>query len=299
MNLKVWLNNKLVPESQAKISVWDRGFLYGDGVYEAVRVYDGRIFRAESHWKRLDSSLKGLAMKIPWSHAALTKACETVVRANKLRDSMIRITISRGVGEQMGYDPSTCKHPTLTVLPSHVRPDLPQLWAKGVKVSIASVRRNSVRSLTPAVKHTNCLNGILAKTETLKKGAFEGIFLNLEDDVVEGTISNIFAVKDGMVKTPALECGLLDGVTRHAVIEVARKAGITVHETHLKTFEIHEADEVFLTSTTMEAMPVVQVDDRKISNSQPGPLTKTIHRALRELIRKELDLPAHFNATLP
>ncbi len=296
MTMKIWLNTKLVPENKASISVWDRGFLYGDGVYEAVRVYEGKTFRAEAHWKRLDNSLKGLALKVPWSHAALTRAVQAVIKANKLKESLIRITISRGPGAQMGYDPSTCKTPTLTVLPSHVRSDLDVLWKKGVKVSIANIRRNSTRSLTPAVKHTNCLNGILAKMESLKKGAFEGVFLNLEDDIVEGTISNIFAVKDGMIRTPALECGLLDGVTRRAIIEVAKTEGIPVVETHLKVFEILQADEVFLTSTTMEAMPVVQVDDTKIGSGAPGPVTERIRIALRRLIWKELGLTSHFTA---
>ncbi len=296
MTMKIWLNNRLVPENKATISVWDRGFLYGDGAYEAVRVYEGKIFRAESHWKRLDNSLKGLSLKIPWSHAALTKAVEAVIKANKIKESMVRVTISRGAGEQMGYDPSSCKHPTLTVLPSHVRSDLDALWKKGVKVSIVSVRRNSTRSLTPAVKHTNCLNGILAKIESLKKGAFEGVFLNLDDDIVEGTISNIFIVKEGIIETPALECGLLDGVTRGAIIEVARKEGIEVRETHLKVFEVLQADEVFLTSTTMEAMPVVRVDDKVIGSGVPGPVTERIRLALRRLIWKELGLTSHFTA---
>ncbi len=294
MTTKIWLNNKLVTDSRARISVWDRGFLYGDGVYEAVRVYEGKIFRADAHWKRLDHSLRGLAFKIPWSHASLTRACQAVLKANKLKECLLRVTISRGVGDQMGYDPSSCKNPTLTVLPSHIRSDQNMLWEKGVKVAIVGVRRNSVKSLTPAVKHTNCLNGILAKIESLKAGAFEGVFLNLNDDVVEGTISNIFAVKDGLIKTPALECGLLDGVTRAAILEVAKKEDIPAIETHLKAFEIYEADEVFLTSTTMEAMPVVQADNKKIGAGVPGPITTRIRMAVRRLIQKELNLTSHF-----
>lgn len=288
---KIWFNSKIVPDSKAKVSIWDRGFLYGDGVYETVRVYEGKIFRAEGHWKRLDNSLRGIQLKIPWSHSYLTRACLSTIRANRLKECLVRVTISRGVGK-LGYDPATCKKPTLVILALPVRSDLDELWSNGVKVEIVNVRRNHQKSLNPALKTTNCLNGILAKMESLKKGAFEGVFLNLDGYLAEGTISNIFIVKNGIVKTPVLECGLLDGVTHSAAIECAKKVNVKVLETKIKPFEVYNADEVFLTSTTMELMPVVQVNGKKIGNGRPGTLTKFLHKEFRKLLKKELKIPS-------
>jgi branched-chain amino acid aminotransferase len=289
MSGKIWLNGRLVSEKQAKVSVLDRGFLYGDGVYETVRVYGGKIFRAENHWRRLDRSLKGLRMKAPWTHAQLTRACEAVIRANRLQECLVRVTISRGVGE-IGYDPRTCGKPTIAVLSSHIRKGLVDLWTNGVEAAIVSVRRNSLKSLSPAVKHTNCLNGILAKMESIDAGAFEGVFLNPEGHLAEGTISNIFIVKNGVAKTPSLDCGLLDGVTRAAILESAKAARIPVKETHIKPAEVYAADEVFLTSTTMEAMPVVRVNGRKIGGGKPGPVTRRLHKSFRALLERELKI---------
>lgn len=286
---KIWLNNKLVNDNQAKVSIWDRGFLYGDGVYETVRVYDGKIFRAEGHWKRLDHSLQGIRLKVPWSHSYLTNACLKTVRGNRLKECLVRVTISRGIGE-LGYDPSTCGKPTLVVLALPVRSDLSQLWKKGVKIAIVKVRRNHPYALNPAIKSTNCLNGIFAKMDSLKKGAFEGVFLNLDGFLAEGTISNIFIVKGGILKTPALQDGLLDGVTRGGVIETASKYGIKILQTHIKPFEVLSTDEAFLTSTTMEVMPVVKVDKKAIGNGTPGHLTLFLQRRFRELVQKELNL---------
>lgn len=287
---KIWLHNGLVPENKARVSVLDRGFLYGDGVYETVRVYDGKIFRAENHWKRLDGSLKGIRLQTPWSHGAITKICQSVIRANKANEALVRVTISRGVGK-IGYDPSTCGRPTMVVLSSPVRSDLNALWARGVKIGIAkSVRRNPLKSLSPAVKHTNCLNGILAKIETVKMKAFEGVFLNLDGHLAEGTISNIFIVKRGVLKTPSLDCGILDGVTRASIIEAARTIGLRVVETKIKPAEVFGADEVFLTSTTMEAMPVVNVDGRGVADGKPGPITRRVHRGFRALAERELGI---------
>lgn len=289
MKPKIWLQNRIVSEAQAKVPIWDRGFLYGDGIYETVRVYDGRIFRAGQHWRRLDHSLEGIRLKIPWSHAYLTKACRAVIRANKWKDCLVRVTVSRGVGE-IGYDPTTCGRPTLVVLPSHIRGDLMELWKKGVRVALVKIRRNPLKSLSPAVKHTNCLNGILAKMEAMDRKAFEGVFLNIDGDLAEGTISNVFIVKGGRAKTPSLDCGILDGVTRSAILEAARDAGIRVEQAHIKPEEVYSADEMFLTSTTMEAMPVVRVNDRRIGDGKPGPVTRRLHRSFRALLERELGL---------
>lgn len=284
---KIWLNRGIVPDSRAKVSVFDRGFLYGDGIYETVRVYGGKIFRAENHWTRLDHSLAGVKIKIPWSHAFLTKACLSVIRANRLKECLVRVTITRGRGK-IGYDPSSCGSPTLVILAVPIRGDLKGLWKNGVKAAIVKVRRNPLKSLSPAVKHINCLNGILAKMESLKENAFEGVFLNLEGFLAEGTISNIFIVKDGVVKTPSLDCGILDGVTRAAILEVARQSGLRASEGRIKPEEVYRAREVFLTSTTMEAMPVVRVGRKVIGKGRPGPVTRILHRKFRRLVEKEL-----------
>lgn len=286
---KIWLNNKIVPESQAKISVWDRGFLYGDGVYETLRVYQGKIFRAEEHWKRLRHSLEGIHLKIPWTQRQLTAFSIKTVQANRLKECLVRVTLTRGAGE-LGYDPASCKKPTLAIVAVPVRSDLEELWKKGVKIAIAKTQRNHPKTLNPSIKSINCLNGIFAKMESLKKNAFEGVFLNLDGYLAEGTISNIFLIKSGILKTPSLDCGILNGVTRNAVIETAKNLDFQVLETRLKPFELFEADESFLTSTTMELMPVVQVENKKIGSGQPGPVTKFLHTKFRELLRRELKL---------
>lgn len=282
---KIWLNHKLVTESEAKVSVWDRGFLYGDGVYETLRVYQGKIFRAQEHWRRLKHSLAAIHLKIPWTDQKLTRACLSTVKANHLKECLVRVTITRGAGE-LGYDPSTCKKPSLVVMAVPVRSDLEELWKQGIKISIAKTRRNHPKTLNPAIKSTNCLNGIFAKMESLGKKSFEALFLNLDGYLAEGTISNIFLIKAGILKTPSLDCGLLNGVTRCAVMEIATKSDFQVIETRLKPFELLEADEAFLTSTTMELMPVVQVDNKKIGSGQPGPVTKFLHSKFRELTSK-------------
>jgi len=286
---RCWLNDKLIPQSKAKISILDRGFLYGDGVYEAVRVYEGKIFRAEEHWERLDHSLKSVRIKTPWSNKFLTHACNATIKGNRLKNCLLRITISRGTGA-LGYDPSLCKNPTLTVIAWPVREDLPILWNKGTKIAITKIRRNHVLSLNPAIKNTNSLNGILAKMESLEKGAFEGVLLNLDDHVAEGTISNIFMVKNGIIKTPSLRCGILDGVTRAAMIQTAKKSKLKVVETKIKLPELIQADEVFLTSTTMEAMPVIRIDQVKIGSGVPGPVTIKLQRLFKNLVQKELHI---------
>ena len=289
MSKFIWLNTKILPAEKAKISVLDRGFLYGDGVYETVRLYSGHIFRAEQHWKRLDNSLKGISLPIPWAPSQITNAILKTVKKNKTPECLARITISRGVGE-IGYDPTTSKKPTGMVLTSPIRPDLPKLSRTGVKIIFASVRRNHPRSLNPALKHTNCLNGILAKMEALKESAFEAVFLNLEGEIAEGTISNFFLIKNGTIKTPRLGCGILEGVTRGATLEVAKKEGFDIKETSLSLADAERADEMFITSTTMEVMPVVQAGSKKVGKGLPGPITRQLQEKLRFLIQSELKL---------
>lgn len=286
---KIGLNGKLLSAATAKVSVLDRGFLYGDGVYEAVRIYDGKIFRARQHWQRLRVSLKSIFLKISWTDADLTRFCLQTARANNLKEAMVRLTISRGVGT-VGYDPSSCKNPTLMILALPIRPDLPHLWKKGVMATLVSVRRNPIISLSPLIKHTNSLNGILAKIESLRTRAFEGIFLNTQGFLAEGTISNVFLVDKGTLKTPSLDCGILDGVTRGAVLECAKRLKISVVETQLLPKDLQQAQEVFLSSTTMEVMPVVRLGSQKIGGGLPGPITRKLQQELSKLICKELNL---------
>ncbi len=291
---RIYLNKKIVPENKALVSVLDRGFLYGDGVYETLRAYKGKLFRPERHWQRLDHSLKSIYMQIPWSHAELTRACEKTVRANPHQECLVRLTISRGVGK-VGYDPASCKKPTLVIFSLPVRNDMPELWRKGVSVAVAKVRRNHPLTLNPAIKCSNCLNGILAKIESLKSGAFEGIFFNLDGSLAEGTISNVFLIKNGVLKTPALDCGLLDGVTRSLVIEAAHNLKVPVRQTKIRGSEIYAADELFLTSTTMEILGVVAADKKKIGGGTPGPISQKLHAEVRQIIQRELKLPESFS----
>ena len=244
---------------------WIVGSSMGMGSYEAVRLYAGKIFRSEAHWKRLDHSLKSIALKIPWTHSQLTQACQRTAAGNHLREALVRVTISRGAGP-LGYDPRTCKHPTMTVVAQPIRSSLSMEWGKGVSAAMVQVRRNSCQSLSPAIKHTNGLNAILAKIESLKTKAFEGIFLNLEGYVTEGTISNVMLLKKGILKTPTLQSGILEGVTRKTVLEVAKKMKVPVQEKLIRPKELLNADEVFLTSTTLELMPVIKIDKKKNRN---------------------------------
>jgi len=281
--MKVFLNNRLVAADKARVSAFDHGFLYGDGIYETVRAYEYRVFHWPDHFRRLQNSARRLALKCPWSSRYLLKAIDRVLRANGEPNASVRITVARGPGP-LGLDPSVCPKPTLVILLHPARP-LEKLWKNGISIGIVRVRRNHPRCLDPQIKSNNSLNTILAKMEAKKMKVFEAVLLNLDGYLTEGTTSNIFFVKDGVLHTPAFSCGLLEGVTRNEVIRLARGKGISVREGRYRVADLRRADEVLLTSTTLEVVSVVRVRQGargwKVGNGRPGPVTQHLHQLFR------------------
>jgi len=257
--MKVILNGRLIDARQARLPVFDHSFLYGDGIYETVRAYDYRVFHWPEHFRRLRRSARRIELKCPWSSRTLLQRVAQLLRANNTPNASVRITVSRGPGP-LGLDPSVCPKPTLVML-THPERDLNTLWKSGVSIGIPRIRRNHPRCLDPQIKSNNSLNTILARMEAKRMGVFEAVLLNLDSHLTEGTTSNIFFVKGRTIQTPALSCGLLEGVTRGLVIKLARNAGFSVREGRYALKDLRTADEIFLTSTTLEIMPVVLVKE--------------------------------------
>jgi branched-chain amino acid aminotransferase len=273
----IYLNDRFVKKEDAVISVFDHGFLYGDGVYETLRSYGDRIFMPEQHLARLYRSAEAIGLVIPiprksWSdllHDAMTRNHV----GNAQQDAYLRITISRGVGE-IGLDPALCSAPTVVVITKPLVAPNPEFYKTGVSLIIAQTQRNLPGALSPQIKATNFLNNILAKREALAAGVFDSILLNWEHVVTECTISNLFFVTNETLQTPSIECGLLDGITRDIVIRLARESGLPVMEGRFSPDQLLQADECFLTNTSMEIMPVSTVNRRAIGSGQPGPITE-------------------------
>jgi branched-chain amino acid aminotransferase len=279
--LKIFLGDRFVDEKQAKVSVFDHCLLYGDGVFEGIRLYRGCVFRLPKHIERLYSSAKYIMLKIPMSQKALIeKVCETV-RRNNLKDGYIRLVVTRGVGP-LGLAPWECRKPTIIVIASKITLYPPEYYEKGLEIVTVPTRRTHVESLNPRVKSCNYLNNILAKIEASIGGALEALMLDHNGYVNECTGDNVFLVKDGALITPPLyQCGLR-GITRDVVIEVAREKGIVVREEPFTRFDVFDADECFLTGTAAEVIPVVRVDKRPIGTGRPGAMTKRLNKVFRE-----------------
>lgn len=255
----VYLNDRVVTAPEAKVSVFDHGFLYGDGIYETMRVYDGVVFMIDEHIERLYRSASLIGLSIPQKIADIKIAIYETLKANSLTNAYVRLTISRGYG-QLGLDPDLCKEPTFVVITNEFKNYPKSYYEEGIKLIIASVRRNLKEALNPQIKSLNFLNNILAKIEAKQADAYEAIMLNAAGHLTEGTISNIFFVTDGILCTPSVECGILDGITRALVIDLAVKNGIEVKEGAFTTDDLCRASEVFITNTTMEVMPARRVD---------------------------------------
>jgi branched-chain amino acid aminotransferase len=278
----IYLNDRFVQDKEAVVSVFDHGFLYGDGVYETIRSYGHRIFMRDQHLARLFRSAEAIGLTIPipmkdWPDL-LHEAMQHNDVGNAQRDAYLRITISRGAGD-IGLDPALCPSPTIVVMAKPLTAPAALVYEKGVTLIVASTRRNLPSALSPQIKATNFLNNILAKREAVAAGVFDSIFLNWEHHLTECTVSNLFFVTDGCLRTPAVECGLLDGITREIVIQLARELRIPIEEGRFTPEQLYQADECFLTNTSMEIMPVTSVDHKPIGEGTPGPLT----RKLREL----------------
>lgn len=280
----VYLNGRLLKKSNALISVFDHGFLYGDGIYETLRVYGGVVFQADKHIDRLFRSASLIGLKIGKTPDAVRKAICRTVRANRQREAYVRISISRGPGP-LGLDPSLCSKPTIVIISNPLREYPGSYYRKGVKVAIAKTRRNFRGALDPRIKSLNFLNNILAKREAIERGAYEAIMLNYRGYLTEGTISNIFFIKGDTLFTPAVDTGLLDGITRKIILEIASEIGMVTRQGNYRRGDICRAQEVFITNTTMEVMPVSQVDDVMIGG-KAGILTGTIHRAYKKQVEE-------------
>ena len=279
----VYVNGHFVPKEEASVSVFDHGFLYGDGIYETLRAYSGKLFLLSKHLSRLRHSAEAISLKLPLPLEKIGEALHETLSVNKLMEAYVRIHLSRGPGE-IGLDPALCHAPTMIIVTQPFKDYPVAFYKNGVAVAVVSTRRNHPLAISPVIKSTNFLNNILAKIESLKSGAYEGIMLNWEGDVAEGTISNIFTVKHGVLYTPSLDTGILEGVTRDLVLHLARKDRIPAKETRLKQHDLTSADECFITNTTVEVLPVTRVDGNVIGNGRPGPVTT----ALRETYRREV-----------
>lgn len=280
----IYLNNTFVPEQEAVVSVFDHGFLYGDGVYETIRSYGPRIFMQDEHVSRLFRSAAaiGLTIPIPMEHweGILQEAMLRNEVGTDQRDAYLRITVSRGTGD-LGLDPALCPSPTVVVMAKPLVPPPSHLYETGVNMIVASTKRNLPSALPPQSKTTNFLNNIQAKREAIAAGAFDGLLLNWEHHLTECTVSNLFFVMDDRLRTPALECGILDGITRMVVIRLAKELNLHVEEGRYTVGQLHQADECFVTNTSMEIMPVTSVDRKPIGDGKPGPLTLRLREQFR------------------
>ncbi len=285
MELLVYIDGRFVPESEAKISVFDHGFLYGDGVFEGIRAYDGRVFRLREHIDRLYDSARAINLEIPLSKEEFENVILETLRRNGLRDAYIRPIVSRGVGD-LGLDPRKCKKPTVIVITKPWGKLYGDLYSRGLKAVTVAVRRNSFDALPPNIKSLNYLNNVLAKIEANVKGGDEAIFLDRNGYVSEGSGDNIFVVKRGKITTPPT-INNLRGITREVVIEIIQRLGIPFCEANLGLYDLYTADEVFVTGTAAEVAPIVEIDGRVIGDGRPGKITKQIMEEFEKVTRTE------------
>ncbi|GKS59740.1 branched chain amino acid aminotransferase [Nitrospira sp.] len=287
----IYLNDRFLPKEEAVVSVFDHGFLYGDGVYETLRSYGPTIFLLTEHLARLRRSADLIHLRIPIEDSAwfgiLTEAMARNSVGTPDCDAYIRITISRGPGE-IGLDPVLCPTPTLVIITKPLARPADTLYRNGIRLITAHTRRNQAESLNPQIKSLNFLNNILAKQEALAAGAYDAVMLNTQGEVAECTISNIFFVIQGRLCTPAIECGLLDGLTRNMVLTLARRAGIPTEEGRFRAPALQEASECFVTNTSSEVLPAVSLDGKPFGSGHPGPITQELGRLFREHVHSLL-----------
>lgn len=279
----VYINGSFVPRSEAKVSVFDRGYLYGDGVFEGIRGYNGRIFRLDQHLERLYRGAKAIWLDMPMTPEELKDViCETV-RRNGLKDCYVRVVVSRGEGD-LGLNPLNCRGPaTVAVIASHIALYPREVYEQGLEMVTCATRRNSPEALNPEIKSLNYLNNILAKIEVVRAGAHEGLMLNHLGHIAEATGDNVFVVRDGLLKTPPAHSGILEGITRQVVIELTQEMELPFREDMLTLYEVYTADECFLTGTAAEIVPVARCDGRVIGDGKPGPITKRLMERFKEV----------------
>jgi branched-chain amino acid aminotransferase len=286
--MTIWLDGKLVPREQATVSVFDHGLLYGDGVFEGIRVYNRRVFRLEQHLDRLYDSAKAIALDVPLDRAAMTDALRATIKANRKEDGYIRLVVTRGVGD-LGLDPRKCPTASVIIIVTDIQVYPAELYARGVRVITSATRQVSHEAFDPRVKSLNYLKNVLAKIDANRAGAEEAILLNAAGFVGECTADNVFAVRNGALMTPSPQDGALEGITRGAILELAGEARIPAREQRLTRYDLYTADECFLSGTGAELMPIAEIDGRKIGTQTPGPVTKRLLDAFHGLVRKEGD----------
>ena len=284
--MKVYLNGKFVDEAQAKVSVFDHGLLYGDGVFEGIRSYDGLIFKLREHIDRLFESAHTIMLKIPMSKDALIGVVKQSLRVNKLTDAYIRLVVTRGVGD-LGLDPRKCAKPTVFIIADKIQLYPKKLYDQGLALITVATQRNVPEALNPQIKSLNYLNNILAKIEAINAGYEEAIMLSHSGYVTECTGENIFLVKGKQLLTPPPYIGVLRGITRQTVMDLAARQRLQVREDLLTRHDLFNADEVFLTGTAAEIVPVVKIDGRVIGAGKPGPVTKKLQQGFRQLTKTE------------
>ncbi len=286
MSLKIYLDGKLVDEKNAVVSVFDHGLLYGDGVFEGIRSYNGLVFKLNEHLDRLFESAKTLMLTIPLSKEALVKAIIQTLQANRLKDAYIRVVVTRGVGD-LGLDPRKCKKATIFIIADKIALYPEDFTKKGLEIATVPTIRNHPEALNPQIKSLNYLNNILAKIEAINAGVLEAVLLNAQGYVTECTGENIFYVKERSIITPPPYVGILKGITRAVVMRLGREAGFSVREEVFTRHDLYTADEVFLTGTAAEILPVIKIDNRPIGTGKPGRTTVQLEKEFKKLTSKE------------
>jgi branched-chain amino acid aminotransferase len=282
---KIYIDGKFYSEANAKISVFDHGLLYGDGIFEGIRFYNGRVFRLEEHLLRLWDSARSICLEIPMTMRDMTEAVLETIRQNHLPDGYIRLLVTRGIGN-LGLNPTQCKSPSVIIIVATIALYHEDFYRKGLTIVTCATRRSNPAALNPAVKSLNYLNNVMARIEANLAGADEALMLNDAGNVAECTADNVFIIKHGQIFTPPVAAGALRGITRSVVFEIAAELGVKVRETDITRHDLFVADECFLTGTAAEIVPVVKADGRSIGNGKPGPITARIIARFRQVTRE-------------
>jgi branched-chain amino acid aminotransferase len=285
MPLQIYISGQFYDKENAKVSVYDHGFLYGDGVFEGMRSYGGKVFRLKEHLDRLWASAKAIWLQIPITREEMAKAVNETLAKNNIQDGYIRLVVTRGAGA-LGLDPNKCSNPQVIVIADHIQLYPKEFYEKGLEIITASTIRNHSAALSPRIKSLNYLNNIMAKIEGLQAGCVEALMLNAKGEVAECTGDNIFVVRKGVLLTPPIDAGILEGITRDAVIDLAEELKIPVQQIALTRHDIFIADECFLTGSAAEVIPVVKLDSRVIGDGHPGPITKRLTERFHRLTRE-------------
>jgi branched-chain amino acid aminotransferase len=282
---KIYIDGKFYSEANAKVSVFDHGLLYGDGIFEGIRFYNGRVFRLDEHLQRLWDSARSICLEIPVTMQDMTEAVLETIRQNRLRDGYIRLLVTRGIGN-LGLNPTQCKAPSVIIIAATIALYHEDFYQKGLTIVTCATRRSNPAALNPAVKSLNYLNNVMARIEANLAGADEALMLNDAGNVAECTADNVFVVKQGQIFTPPVTAGALRGITRSVVFEIAAELGVKVRETDITRHDVFVADECFLTGTAAEIVPVVKADGRSIGSGKPGPITARIIARFRQVTRE-------------